>query len=115
MNAATMENSGLEFLVAYHNHNHAVKFDVSANFSTLNNKVTKLGVSGEPRTESYTRTEVGREVGSFYGYVYKGIFQSQKEIDNRVNANGDHVTQDGAQAGGRYLRRHKWLRTKAEN
>ncbi len=99
MNAATMENSGLEFLVAYHNHNHAVKFDVSANFSTLNNKVTKLGVSGEPRTESYTRTEVGREVGSFYGYVYKGIFQSQKEIDNRVNANGDHVTQDGAQAG----------------
>ncbi len=48
------------------------------------NKVTKLGVSGEPRTDGYSRTEVGREVGSFYGYVYDGIFQSQAEIDNRV-------------------------------
>lgn len=86
MNAATMINSGLEFLVAYHNHQNAVKFDISANFSTLNNEVTKLGVSNEPRTDGYCRTEVGREVGSFYGDVYEGIFQSQEEIDNRVNS-----------------------------
>lgn len=99
MNAATMENSGLEFLLAYHNHKHAVKFDISGNLSTLNNKVTKLGVSGEPRTDGYSRTEVGREVGAFYGYVYEGIFQSQAEIDNRVNSEGNHINQSGAQAG----------------
>lgn len=99
MNAATMENSGLEFLVAYHNRRNPVKFDISANFSTLSNKVTKLGVSGEPRTYGYCRTEVGREVGSFYGYVFEGIFQSQDEIDYRVNSKGDYVNQNGAQPG----------------
>src|SRR5665648_11728 len=99
MNAATMENSGIEFLLAYHNRQHAVKFDLSANLSTLNNKVTKLGVSGEPRTDGYSRTEVGREVGAFYGYVSEGIFQSQAEIDNHVNSNGEHINQNGAKPG----------------
>ncbi len=99
MNAATMQNSGLEFLLAYHNHNHAVKFDISSNLSTLKNKVTKLGVSGEPRTDGYCRTEVGREVGSFYGYVSEGIYQSQQEIDTRVNSEGEYINQSGAQPG----------------
>ncbi|MEQ9303670.1 MAG: SusC/RagA family TonB-linked outer membrane protein, partial [Marinoscillum sp.] len=99
MNAATMVNTGLEFLVAYHNDKNAVTFDVSANLSTLDNEVTKLGVSNTPRTDGNSRTEVGREVGSFYGYVYEGIFQSQDEIDNRVNAEGNLVTQPGAQPG----------------
>lgn len=99
MNAATMENSGLEFLLAYHNHKNAVKFDITSNLSTLKNKVTKLGVSGEPRTDGYTRTEVGREVGSFYGYVSEGIFQNQADIDNRVNSKGLHINQNGAQPG----------------
>lgn len=99
MNAATMENSGLEFLVAYHNRDHAVKFDVSANLSTLDNEVTKLGVLDNPITNGYCRTEVGREVGSFYGMVSEGIFQSQAEIDNNYNEEGELVTQAGAQAG----------------
>lgn len=99
MNAATMENSGLEFLLAYHNHKNAVKFDITSNLSTLNNKVTKLGVSGEPRTDGYSRTEVGREVGEFYGYVSEGIFQSQAEVDNRVNSEGQHINQNGAKPG----------------
>lgn len=99
MNAATMVNSGLEFMVAYRNRKNAVKYDISANLSTLNNKVTKLGVSGEPRSDGYCRTEVGREVGSFYGYVYEGIFQSQEQIDNRVNSEGKPINQPGAQPG----------------
>ena len=99
MNAATMVNSGLEFLLAYHNRQHAVKFDFSANLSALKNEVTKLGVSNEPRTDGNSRTEVGREVGSFYGYVSEGIFQKQSDIDNRVNSKGLHINQNGAQPG----------------
>lgn len=99
MNAATMTNSGFEFLVAYHNREHAVKFDITANASTLKNRVTKLGVGGEPRTDGYSRTEVGREVGGFYGYVYEGIFRTQDELDNRVNSEGMHINQNGAQLG----------------
>ena len=99
MNAATMVNSGLEFLVAYHNDLNAVKFDISVNAATLTNEVTKLGVLNLPRTDGNSRTEVGREVGQFYGYVYEGIFQSQPEIDNRVNSAGELVVQSGAQPG----------------
>jgi len=99
MNAATMENSGFEFLAAYHNREHAVKFDISANLSTLANKVTKLGVLDNPITSGYCRTEVGREVGEFYGLISEGIFQSQSEIDNNYNEAGELVTQAGAQPG----------------
>ncbi|MDR3653559.1 MAG: TonB-dependent receptor [Paludibacter sp.] len=99
MNAATMQNTGLEFTLTYHNHKNAVKYDISANMSTINNMVTKLGVANNPLTVGYCRTEVGREAGSFYGYVSQGIYQSQSEIDNRVNSKGNHITQDGAQPG----------------
>jgi TonB-linked outer membrane protein, SusC/RagA family len=99
MNAATMVNSGLEFLVAYHNHKNAVKYDVSANLSTLKNEVKKLGVLNTPYTSGFCRTEVGREVGSFYGYVSEGVYKSQSDIDTRKNAKGNLVTQNGAQVG----------------
>ena len=99
MNAATMENSGLEFLATYRNRHNDFKYEITANLSTLKNKVTKLGVSGEPRNDAYSRTEVGREVGSFYGYVYDGIFQSQEDIDNRVNDEGLFINQPGAKPG----------------
>ncbi len=99
MNAATAENSGLEFLLVYHNRQHAIKYDISANLSTLNNKVTKLGVSNEPRTDGICRTEVGREVGSFYGLIAEGIFKSQQEIDNNRNEDGELVTQEKAKVG----------------
>jgi TonB-linked SusC/RagA family outer membrane protein len=99
MNAATMVNKGFEFLLAYHNHKNAVKYDISTNVSTYQNKVTKLGFSGEPRTDGYCRSEVGREVGQFYGYISEGIYKSQSELDNRVNSKGGHITQSGAKVG----------------
>ena len=99
MNAATMVNKGLEFLLAYHNHQHDVKYDLSANLSTIKNEVTKLGVSNGAYTTGYCRTEVGREVGQFYGYVSEGIYQSQAEIDTRVNSKGELITQNGAHVG----------------
>jgi len=99
MNASTMVNSGLEFLVAYHNDQNAVKFDISANLSTIKNEVTKLGVTNLPQTNGNSRTEVGREIGSFYGYVFEGVFQSQDQIDSRVNSEGEPINQPGAQPG----------------
>ncbi len=99
MNAATMTNTGFEFAVTHRNYKNPLKYQVSANVSTNKNKVTSLGVSGEARNDGYCRTEIGDEVGRFYGYVADGLFQSQEEIDNNKNANGDHVVQNGAQPG----------------
>ena len=99
MNAATMVNSGFELAAAWHDYSHDLKYDISANVTLPKNKVTSLGMGETSRVDGYTKTMVGSEVGQFYGYVYEGIFQSQDEIDNRVNAEGLHVNQNGAQPG----------------
>ena len=99
MNAATMQNTGLELTATYRNYKRAFKWEVSGNMTIPQNKVTSLGVSGEGRTDGICRTVVGEEVGRFYGYVYEGIFQNQDEIDYRVNDLGNYVNQNGAQPG----------------
>lgn len=99
MNAATMVNSGLEFTATYHIDKGPVRFDISGNLSTLNNKVTDLGILGEPAPGGLSKTVKGSEVGRLYGYVSEGIFQSQEQIDTRVNAEGEFINQPGAQPG----------------
>ena len=106
MNAATMVNTGFEFAASYHNYQHELKYDISANFTIPQNKVTSLGSAATTsRVDGYCRTEVGQEVGRFYGYVVdydqfkNGIFQSQEDIDNNVNSLGNHVNQNGSAPG----------------
>ena len=99
MNAATMVNSGLELAVSYRNYQHEFKYDISGNITLPKNKVTSLGLTTTSRDDAMCRTIVGEEVGRFYGYVYEGIFQSQEQIDNHVNANGDLIIQNGAKPG----------------
>jgi len=99
MNAASMENSGFEFSATYRNRDHALKWQVSANLSTLKNKVTKLGFGEESYITGDYATFVGEEVGQFYGYVYEGIARTQADLDDHTNDLGNHVTQTGAQIG----------------
>ena len=92
MNAAEMENSGLEFSATYRNHDHPLKYDISANLSTLKNKVTSLGFGTESYITGAYATYVGEEVGQFYGWVYEGIARTQADLDG-------HATQQGANVG----------------
>jgi TonB-linked SusC/RagA family outer membrane protein len=92
MNAATMQNSGFEFSATYRNMDHPFKWQVSANLSTLKNKVKSLGFTDEPYIEGDCITIVGEEVGQFYGYVYEGIARTQADLD-------DHATQLNANVG----------------
>jgi TonB-linked SusC/RagA family outer membrane protein len=92
-NAASIRNRGFEFSGTY---NHApasgknkIGYSVTGNFSAIRNKVIALGegvspISGGAFTQESilaTRTEAGHPLGSFYGYVVEGIYQSQDEID----------------------------------
>ena len=99
MNAASMRNTGIELSASWRNYQHDFKYEFSGNVTFPKNTVVSLGPSGEARNDAFTRTELGAEVGRFYGYVYEGIFQNQEEIDNRVNDEGQYVTQAGAQPG----------------
>lgn len=98
MNAATMENSGLEFAVTYRNNDHPVKYEVSANLSTLKNKVTSLG-DADSQNDGYCRTEVGDEVGRFFGLISEGVIKNNEQLNNRVNSDGKVVFQQGAELG----------------
>ena len=99
MNAASMRNTGIELSASYRNYQNDFKYEFSGNVTLPKNTVVSLGPSGEARNDAYTRTELGAEVGRFYGYVYEGIFQNQDQIDNRVNDKGNRVIQNGAQPG----------------
>ena len=95
MNAASMENSGFEFSVTYRNNDHPLKHQISANLSTLKNKVTSLGFGTESYPSGDHLTVVGQEVGQFYGYVYEGIARTQEELD----AHNAVANQPGANVG----------------
>ena len=92
MNAATMDNSGFEFSATYRNRDHALKYDISANLSTLRNRVKSLGFGTDSYISGAYITKVGEEIGKFYGWVYEGIARTQADLDN-------HATQQGANMG----------------
>lgn len=99
MNAATMDNSGFEFSATYRNHDHALKYDINANLSTLRNRVKSLGLTTNSYISGSYATFVGQEIGQFYGWVYEGIAKTQADIDNHVNDEGVAISQPGAQVG----------------
>ena len=99
MNAAEMENSGFEFSATYRNHDHPLKYDISANLSTLKNKVKSLGFGTDAFITGAYATYVGEEVGQFYGWKYQGIARTQADLDDHSNSLGNHVTQPGANVG----------------
>ena len=107
MNAASLENSGFEFSLTYRNRDHALKHEISANLSTLKNKVTSLGFTTEPYITGAYITQVGEEAGKFYGFDYQGIIRTQDQLDqlNEIaQANGFSEYQAGAQVGDCYYR-----------
>jgi hypothetical protein len=83
-NAASMSNQGFEFLVSYRKRMGDFYFGVSANATTLKNKVLKLGKLDIPIDTWMSNTEVGKPVGEIYGWDFTGIFQTQEEIDNHA-------------------------------
>lgn len=96
-NVGEMENKGFEFSAIYKNFEGELKYSITANFSTIQNKIIKLsGIKSQTffgghlewDTNPVTKTEVGAEVGRFWLYQTSGLFQSQKEVDDYNKANG---------------------------
>jgi len=81
INGASVRNSGFEFTANYTENRGDFTYSIGANLSTLENEVLSLGYGERPIAGALTKTEVGGEVGAFYGWVIDGIFQTQAEID----------------------------------
>ena len=119
-NAGTVVNKGLEFLLGFRKRSGKVTFDVNANVTTLSNEITALDTPSNQVTFSneflnsfneagfwydITRSSLGGEVGSFYGFVADGLFQTQAEVDAANAGSPDGVFQsDETSPGDRRFR-----------
>ena len=91
VNGASMENKGLEFTVGYRGKtSFGLGYDLTANISGYRNKITKLpeSVVNNYGGNGTTDNILGKPIGSYYGYVADGLFQTQDEVDNAPTQTG---------------------------
>lgn len=89
-NAGSVSNKGWEFSSKYRNNINEVNYNVSANISFIENKITDLKGSG-PYISGGTFQQVGFPINSLYGYVAEGIFQTQAEVDAHAAQSGGKI------------------------
>lgn len=98
VNGATLGNKGFELTAAWQENSAPFKYNVTANFTTLNNKVLALGYGKNRTFVGNTVTQVGQPIGMWYVLQTDGLFQSAAEVANYKNAAGQ-VIQPGAMPG----------------
>lgn len=81
-NYGEMRNTGIELNIGWRDRVGDLDYNVSANLSTVRNKVLRMGEAFNLRP--YTRTEVGRSISDFYLIPFDGIFQSMDEVYNHT-------------------------------
>ena len=99
-NLAEIQNRGFEFTASWRKQEGDFQYSISANLSTYKNEVIDLGLpkeTGKPEiVTTYTITEPGHCIGSFYGYVAEGILQvedfAQDENGNLITDSNGHYT-----------------------
>jgi hypothetical protein len=97
INIGDMLNKGFDLNITYHfNVSRSFTFDVTATASHYKNEVLKLNdnpdeilFGSQLRGDSYTATQAGHPISSFYGYVVEGIFNTQEEVDKWPKYNPD--------------------------
>lgn len=102
VNAASVSNKGFEFLITKRGDLGKVNYNLSANYTYTENKVTSLGV-GQPFLSGVSRTEKGSPIGYFYGYKAEGVFMTQTEIEaanaSAVSNGFDYFQESSTSAG----------------
>lgn len=86
-NAGGMQNSGFEFSFTYRKRTGDFTFEISPNAYTVRNRVTRLNNDRAFLPGAGSRTEVGHSIGSHYGWVADGIFQTPDEVTSHAFQN----------------------------
>lgn len=90
VNAADVENKGLEFTLNWRERIGKVAYNIGAIGSFNKNKVLSLGSDnnealiggGVSGGATATRSEIGLPIGAFYGYQVAGIYQNEADVLN---------------------------------
>lgn len=101
-NAGSVRNRGIELIVNHRNSVDKFSYEIGFNISYIRNTVVSLGTGNEPIYGAWlnepsmldfaTKTAVGRPIGSFFGYVTDGIFNSYEEV--KASAQYDYGKND---------------------
>lgn len=105
-NVGDMRNQGVEFDLKYRFRFNQFKFNVGANASYIKNTLIKLGnETGWANYDTalggvgtFTRAENGQPFPFFYGMKTDGIFQTEQEVQDYVNKDGE-LLQPNAKPG----------------
>lgn len=107
-NIGSVRNTGFELQINTRNFVGAFSWETGFNISQIRNEVVEL-YNDDPIDIGFaSRIAEGQSIGSFYGYVTDGIFQTQEEITNSAfqasgtrpgdikfkDLNGDNVIND---------------------
>ena len=106
LNLGQISNKGWEATIGYKSKpKNKLKFDVSANLSQNTPYLDSYGLTGDPvlgdaqgayrLTEElqgpYTKSEIGQEIGKYWGYKVLSIFQNQTEINAYTDKSGNLI------------------------
>ncbi|NDP28188.1 MAG: TonB-dependent receptor [Flavobacterium sp.] len=82
-NAGEIINKGFEFSASWNDRvNDEIQYSVSGNLTTLNNEVTSVYEEGFQVIDGPSILTAGSPIGSFYGYIVEGIYQSSAEVSS---------------------------------
>jgi hypothetical protein len=109
MNVGTMTNWGLELSASYRDRIGEFTYTIAPNFSLYRNNVSDLGnmeylAGGYVLSGAYvTRTTIGKPVAQYWGLKTDGLFKTDEEAANYVNANGQRIQPSAAAGDIKYL------------
>lgn len=102
-NAADVENKGFELGIKFNDKIGDFKYGVSANLTAIDGEVVSLGENDNSNIRyTYTKTEKGQPIGSFFGHVVDRVYSKQSEVDadnSNAVSKGFQQYQDHAKAG----------------
>ena len=108
INGGSVRNTGTELTLSWFDRVNDFHYNIQMNGSYNKNEVTEIanterilhGSSNvlSQTTGEFTRSEVGKPFGFFYGWKTDGIFQNQAEVDAYVNDKGNPII-PGAKPG----------------
>jgi TonB-linked SusC/RagA family outer membrane protein len=87
LNQGSLKNAGIELMASWtQTINKDLILTVSGNLTTFKNEVLSLANNGAPIYDGPSITRVGDPIGSFYGYIVDGLYQSYADkLSSPVN------------------------------
>ena len=84
-NVGNIRNEGVEITLNHENKVGKVHYNIGGNISYIKNTLTDNN-GGSPLWGDRTKTDIGMPVGSFWGYKYEGVYQSDEEALQQLTA-----------------------------